>query len=110
MLEVIIELTAAESNIPYVVSVLPFSAVTLSGTTLSNTKLLLLLSVIALFTDKLDTTGELCSGLPLTSSISKYATASGDLVDEHSLSQYNWSFLGSSFANECETDIGSKEP
>ena len=39
MLEVIIELTAAESNIPYVVSVLPCSAFTLSGTTLSNTKL-----------------------------------------------------------------------
>ena len=70
MLEAIIKLKAAESNIAYVVSGLPFSAVTLSGTTLSNTKLLLLYSVVALFTDKLDTTGELCLGLPLTSSIS----------------------------------------
>ena len=70
MLEVIIELTAVESNIAYVVSVLPFSAVTPSATTLSNTKLLLLFYVVALFTDKLDTTGELCSGLPSISSIS----------------------------------------
>ena len=59
MLEVIIELTTAESNIPYVISVLPLSAVTLSGATLSNTKLFLLFSVDSFFTYKLDTTEEL---------------------------------------------------
>ena len=69
-LEVIIEPTAAESNKPYVVSVLPFSAVTLSGTTLSISKLFLLCSVVALFTNILDTAGELGSALALTCSIS----------------------------------------
>ena len=54
-LEVIIEPTAAESNKPYVINVLPFSALTLSGTTLSNSKLFLLCSVVALFTNILDT-------------------------------------------------------
>ena len=50
-----------------------------------------------------------CLQYPQSRFLSKYATASGDLVDEHSLSQYNLSFQGSSFANECATDIGSKE-
>ena len=70
MLEVIIELTAAESNMPYIVSILPFSAVALGGTTLSDTKLLRLFSVVASFNDKLGTAGELGSALALTSSIS----------------------------------------
>ena len=76
MLEVIIELTAAESNIPYVVCVLPFSAFALSGTTLSNTKLLLLFSVVRLISVGSNIFNLILTALPSNSSQS-YQTEVG---------------------------------
>ena len=67
MLEVIIELTAAESNIPYVVNVLPFSG---SHSKWNNFEQYKTPPVTLCHCIGVDTTGELCSGLPLTSSIS----------------------------------------